>query len=262
MNDRCPTLDRMARTLHALRFTAAAAFLLAVGAGGCTVTTDNTNTGHVIAHWTIAGTTDATQCAAHGVVDARVDIVDGAGNHLNSDDLQLCSSFSASFNESFPAGTYTVQTTLLGSDGNPVTTMASATIVVPSDGTTAEETSDFPTSSFLGTTTGNGKLEVDWTIDETADGTLCGTHNAVSARVDVIDSTGTKVNAGADTQTCSSLATSFTQSFNAGTYTVQVTLLDASGAARTTTASGNTTIPSDGTTVKAGFDFPESSFLP
>ena len=233
--------------------------------GGCTVTTNDgtttaAGTGRLAAQWTIAGSTDPAQCTATGVASARVYVLNSAGAKVNSDDTQTCSAFGITFSEAFPAGAYTVQTTLLAADGTASTTTSSVPVTIASDGTTAQVATDFPSSSFVHPTTGTGKLEVYWTLDGSTDAGECTVRNVANARIAVLDSTGAKANTE-DSQVCSALGTSFTQAFTAGVYTVQMTLIAADGTARTSTATATVTIPNDGSTAKVNVDFPATSFF-
>jgi methionine-rich copper-binding protein CopC len=228
---------------------------------GCTITTnDSPETGTIVAHWTVLESADPSACGA--AMNARIDVVDASGRKVNAADTARCDAFGATLVEGFPVGTYTVQITLLGADGAPVTTTASTPVTV-SFARTTDVSFDFPSNSFLGAppTTGSGALEVHWTIDETSDGTRCDAHGAANAHVEVLDASSVEVNATGDMQTCSALGTSFTQTFTAGVYTVRVTLLAADGTPRTTSATSSVTVPSDGSTAQVTFDFPASSFL-
>lgn len=231
-------------------------------AAGCTITTGNTvtSTGKLEVHWTIAGSVDPVGCSSNGATGARIDIIDSSGSKVNAGaDRQTCDAFGVSFPGTFVAGVYTVAVTLTGADGADVTTTAQGAFNIY-DGQTTQAPIDFPTASFLHPTSGTGNLEVDWSIEGSKDATFCTSHGVAYARVDVL-SAGTKVNTDADSQTCSAFATSFTSAFPAGTYTVDVTLVDASGTALTTTASTTTTIAADGTLDVVAFDFPSTSFL-
>jgi hypothetical protein len=243
------------RTLRALPL----AFVLAAG---CTITTGNTvaESGKLEVHWTIAGSVDPAACSVNGAAGARIDVIDANGAKVNAGaDTQTCSAFGVSFPRTFAAGVYTVAVTLTGADGADVTTAAESTFTIY-DAQITQAPFDFPTTSFLHPTTGAGSLEVDWSIEGSKDATFCTSHGVAYARIDVL-SAGTKVNTDADSQTCSAFATSFTSAFPAGSYTVDVTLVDASGTALTTTASTTTTIAADGTVDIVAVDFPTSSFF-
>ncbi|MGZ3448880.1 MAG: hypothetical protein ACXVEF_04740 [Polyangiales bacterium] len=230
---------------------------------GCTLSTGNTavqSTGHLQVRWTVGGLADATDCTDNGASGARIDVIDANGAKVNGgSDSQSCDAFGVTFPGTFAVGSYRVAVTLLGVDGAAVTTTASSTVTVV-DSETAEAAFDFPTSSFLHPATTTGKLEVYWSIEGSKDATFCSSHNVANARVDVLSS-GTKVNTGGDTQACTAFGTSFADPFTAGTYEVDVTLLDASGNALTTTVSASATVPSDGTTGRVDVDFPATSFF-
>jgi hypothetical protein len=236
-------------------------FVLATAAG-CTITTGNavTPTGKLEVHWTVAGSVDPGACSTNGATGARIDVIDATGAKVNAGaDTQTCDAFGVSFPGTFAAGVYTVAVTLTGADGTDVTTTARSSIDI-FDAQTTQAPFDFPTTSFLHPSTGAGSLEVDWTIEGAADASFCTAHGVTYARIDVLSS-GTKVNTDADSQACGAFATSFTSAFPAGSYTVDVTLVDASGTALTTTASTTATISADGTVAKVAVDFPSTSFF-
>jgi len=113
------------------------------------------------------------------------------------------------------------------------------------------------------TTLGSGRVEVSWTIALSSDPAACTNFRVGTARVELFDVNNVKMNAGADTQTCTTFATSFPNAFPEGSYTVQVTLIGLDGTtARTTSVRVPVAVPRNGNTVKVPVDFGNASFFP
>lgn len=104
------------------------------------------------------------------------------------------------------------------------------------------------------TTPSNGTFELDWTIASGTDFSSCTATK--SANISFTISQGGK-SIGTYTSTCSNFAT--TVDLAPGTYSYGAAMVDASGTARTTTASNTFTIYSNQRTI-VPVDFPLSSF--
>ena len=241
---------------------AAALGLAGVGAG-CTVTATTTaSPGYIVADWTIASGKDPAACTSTSTSKVRVDITDGSGTKLNSgSDTQDCTAFATSIAQSFSPGNYTVRVTMLAADGTERTTTATTAVTVD-PGVTSTALVDFPLSSFKAVAVPPGHILADWTISGGKDPSSCTATSTATVRVDVVDSSGAKVNTGSDTQDCKTFATTITTDLAPGPYTVQVTMLAADGTTpRTTMATTSVTVVS-AATATALIDFPLASFLP
>jgi hypothetical protein len=236
---------------------------------GCTISTNSATdagmgsaSGRLEVDWSIAGSVDPSSCTTAGASYVRIDVLDSNGTKVNNGaDTQTCTAFATTFATAFSAGSYTVQSTLLGSDSvTAVTTTVSAPVVIPTDGTTVRLPIDFPTTSFITPVAPTGKLEVYWSIEGSKDASYCSSHGVAYAQVEVLDSAGTKLDLGGDSQACSAFGTAFSPAIAAGTYTVHVTLVDDASTALTTSTT-STTVISDGATARVDVDFPASSFF-
>jgi hypothetical protein len=103
-----------------------------------------------------------------------------------------------------------------------------------------------------------GEAVMDWTIDGTKDPARCRSTGADTFHIALYNSGGHF--AGEYVQDCTTFATSI-GGLVPDTYTGQADLLDANGAARTTTVDLAAFDVIEGTSVTVGLDFPSNSFF-
>ena len=249
----------MRQTWSRLAATLSLALLAITGA--CTVTTamDTTTTsgtGNLLVDWTIASSANAAQCSAYGAQTMSIQVLNSSGQQAGLTTAS-CSALRATVN-GLPVGTYTIQAQLLDANGLALASLPAPVSATISDLTTTTETVDFPAVAFTTPVAGTGTLQVNWTIAEASDATLCATHAAQTLSIQVFNASN--VQYGATTNAaCSALSASIID-LPQGTYTIQAQMLDANGASVSSLVGPLTETISNGIVTTQALDFPDDSF--
>ena len=213
--------------------------------------------GTLTINWTIENSTSASECSKFNAFNNSIQLTDASGNAIGGAHVNACTVFNWVMPNLAP-GTYSVTSTLIGANGQAVSTAAGPNSVSITANTTTTSVIDFPLSAFLGANSTTGMLQVDWTIASGPASAQCNTYGAVNIAINLLDSSGNLY--GSTTSAACSAQTTSVSNLAPGNYTVNAKLVDANGQAVSSTASASAVTITAGAKKEQAFDFPASSF--
>jgi hypothetical protein len=241
-------------------FASAVALLSLAVLSACTVTTasDGTveGTGNLTVNWTIASSPNATQCSVYNAQTVSIQVFNSNGLQAGSATAS-CTSLTATIS-ALPVGNYTIQAEVLDVSGGALASLAAPVAATINDLATTSETVDFSAASFTTPVAGTGTLTINWTIANSADASLCASHSAQTMSIQIFNASNIQYGS-ATTVDCSALTASIV-GLPAGTYTIQVQMLDVNGASISSLVGPLTETLTSGEVTTQAIDFPDEAF--
>ena len=217
----------------------------------------NATTGAITLDWTVASSTDPTQCTANGAVNLVAQLLDANSAAVGSPQTVPCSAFATTFGSLTP-GNYGLNAKFVDATGADVSTTSALTGITVTAGQTAVQPVDFAATSFFPATSNTGSLQVSWTIASMSNASDCTAHTAANISLQLFDSTNTAMGA-AQLDPCTSFMATY-GSLPPGSYFMSAQLVDASQAPVTTLVPATPITITAGATTQQPFDFPINSF--